>query len=167
MSAEILISACLVGREVRYDGEASVPPGDRIGEWHRRGLLVAVCPEVAGGLSVPRPAAEIVGGDGGDVLDGRARLETEAGDDVTDAFVAGARHALEVAEAHEVRLAILKSKSPSCGSSQIYDGSFSGTRRPGRGVTAALLRREGIEVFSERELDEVARRIDGGSDVGG
>ncbi len=157
---KILVSACLVGHRVRYDAEASTPTGDRLQRWQKEGRLVVVCPEVAGGLSVPRPAAEICGGDGGDVLDGRARLQTQQGRDVTDAFVAGARHTLEVAQRHGVRFAVLKSKSPSCGSSTIYDGSFSGTRRDGMGVTAALLRRHDIEVFAEDELDRLVKRID-------
>ncbi len=156
---KILVSACLLGHRVRYDAEASTPAGDRLQRWQQAGRLVVVCPEVAGGLSVPRPAAEIRGGDGDDVLDGGARLQTEAGRDVTDAFVAGARHTLEVAQRHGVRFAVLKSKSPSCGTSTIYDGTFSGVRRDGMGVTAALLRRHGIEVFSDRELDELAQRI--------
>ncbi len=152
---KILISACLIGREVRYDGQASTVEDGWIARWQRQGRLVAVCPEVAGGLSVPRPAAEIEGGDGTAVLEGQARLKTENGDDVTDAFIAGARHALAVARREEIRLAILKARSPSCGSSQIYDGSFTGQKRRGSGVTAALLRRVGITVFHEGEIDKV------------
>lgn len=157
---KILISACLVGHQVRYDGDDSQAPGDdQIARWHREGRLVAVCPEVAGGLSVPRPAAEIRGGDGRDVVDRRARLVTEAGDEVTDAFVAGADHALQVARDEGLRMAILKSKSPSCGTEAIYDGTFSGTKRDGMGVAAAVLQRAGIAVFSERRLDEARRHL--------
>ncbi len=162
----ILISACLVGQKVRYDGEDSKTGQERIERWHQEGRLVAVCPEVAGGLGVPRPAAEIVGGDGQDVLDGDGRLVTEEGEDVTDAFVSGAQHALKVARKHQIRLAVLKSKSPSCGARQIYDGSFTGVRRDGMGVTAALLRRNGIAVFNEGELDEAARVLQRLEDVG-
>lgn len=156
---KILISACLVGQKVRYDGRASSSDGEWIGRWQQQGRLVAVCPEVSGGLSVPRPAAEVVGGAGEAVLDGIARLKTEDGRDVTDAFLAGARHALDVARRHEIRLAILKARSPSCGSSKIYDGTFTGTRQDGAGVTTALLRRHGIEVFNEDQLQQVAHRI--------
>src|SRR5699024_7245344 len=103
---------------------------------------------------VPRPAAEIVDGEGKDVLQNRARLKTEGGNDVTKAFLQGAQRTLEIAQKHHVVMAILKARSPSCGSSFIYDGSFRGIRRPGAGVTAALLQREGIEVFHEEELED-------------
>ena len=157
---KILISACLVGQAVRYDGRAKRCASELIEEWQRQGRLVPICPEVVGGLSVPRPAAELVGGDGADVLDDQARLVTAGGRDVTEAFIAGAHHALELARHHQVRLALLKARSPSCGSGQIYDGSFSGTLQPGQGVTAALLQREGVAVFSEEEIAELARYLE-------
>ena len=156
---EILISACLVGQKVRYDGASSDAPGDWIERWRRQGRLVPICPEVVGGLAVPRPAAELVGGDGGDVLDGRARLETEDGTDVTEAFVAGARHAWTVARTRGIRMAVLKARSPSCGTMSVYDGTFSGNKRPGTGVTAALLRRNGIAAFNEDQLEEAAAHL--------
>lgn len=156
---KILISACLLGRKVRYDGKASTVCGDHIAQWSKQKRLVAICPEVAGGLSVPRPPAEIVGGSGEDVLDGRARLVTEDGQDVTEAYLSGARQTLLLAREHDVVMAILKARSPSCGSSIIYDGSFSKQKRPGMGVTAALLRREGIAVFSDEELDEAQKYL--------
>lgn len=156
---KILVSACLLGQKVRYDGGASRLDADLLTRWQNEGRLVAVCPEVAGGLSVPRAAAEIVGGDGGAVLDDAARLQTEAGADVTQAFIAGARHALEVANSQKLRVAILKSKSPSCGSRQIYDGTFSATRRAGRGVTAELLVRHGLWVYHEGQLADAADKI--------
>ncbi len=153
---KILISACLVGQKVRYDGQAS--RGDeQISVWQAQGRLVPICPEVSGGLGVPRPAAEVVDGTGEDVLVGAARLMTADGVDVTEAFVAGARQALKVAQKHGVVMAILKARSPSCGSSTIYDGTFSGKKRDGMGVTAALLRSEGIAVFSDEELEKAAR----------
>lgn len=156
---KILISACLVGQKVRYDGRASKSPGNWIERWRRQGRLVAFCPEVAGGLAVPRPAAEIEGGDGMDVLRGEARLHTESGVDVTNAFVRGAEQALEVARREEIRVALLKARSPSCGSASIYDGTFSGTLHAGKGVTAALLGEHGIFVFSEERLEEAAAKI--------
>ncbi len=157
---KILVSACLVGRKVRYDGRASQARGNVIEQWRKQGRLVAVCPEVAGGLPVPRPAAEIDGGDGSDVLRGEARLRTGSGADVTQAFVAGAEHALEVARREGIRIAVLKARSPSCGSANIYDGTFSGTLRDGSGVTAALLREQGIRVFSDEELEEAAKELE-------
>ena len=156
---KILISACLVGQKVRYDGKASSTDGGIIARWKEEGRLVAICPEVAGGLSVPRPAAEIVGGEGADVLDDRARLITGAGEDVTSAFVDGAHRALALAQSQGIRLAVLKARSPSCGSSTIYDGSFSGQKVAGAGVTAALLRRHEITVYSDQELDQAVRHL--------
>ena len=123
------------------------------------------CPEVAGGLGVPRPAAEISGIGGHSVLDGTGRVLTRAGDDVTDAFLRGAELALRMARSRGVRLAILKEGSPSCGSASIYDGSFTGQRKSGHGVTSALLERHGIQVFSEAGLEQAAdclRRLEQG-----
>lgn len=116
------------------------------------GRAVLVCPEEDGGLGTPRPAAEIVGGDGHDVIEGRARVVTKAGDDVTDAYLAGARRALEAAQETGVTRAILKSRSPSCGRGLIYDGSFSRSLQVGDGVTAALLASHGIEIVGEGEV---------------
>ena len=113
------------------------------------GRAVLVCPEVDGGLGTPRPPAEIVGGDGNDVLDARARVVTVDGDDVTDAYIEGARAALEAARASGAGAAILKARSPSCGSDGVYDGTFTRTLVDGEGVTAALLRREGLEMTTE------------------
>lgn len=110
------------------------------------------CPEVDGGLGTPRPAAEIVGGDGHDVLDGKARVVTEGGRDVTAEYVRGAELALAAARAAGATTAILKSRSPSCGRGRIYDGSFTRTAVVGDGVTAALLQRNGIEVLTDEEI---------------
>ncbi|NDU76996.1 DUF523 domain-containing protein [Actinomadura sp. DSM 109109] len=149
----ILVSSCLAGRPVRYDGAAKPMAGGPFERWRTEGRLVPFCPEVSGGLPVPRPPAEIIGGDGGDVLDGTARILTGSGADVTDAFLRGARLALEAAQRAGARLALLKEGSPSCGGHRIYDGTFTGTPLPGSGVTTALLRRSGIHVFTEDELD--------------
>ena len=107
-----------------------------------------------GGLDTPRSPAEIVGGSGQDAVEGRCRICTKAGDDVTDAFLAGAREALRLACEHQVRFAVLKESSPSCGSHTIYDGTFSGTKRSGEGAATALLRANGITVYSEKEITE-------------
>ena len=149
------MSACLLGEPVRYDGTDNRVPSTLLDRLRDQGRVVAFCPEVAGGLGTPRPPAEIVGGDGEAVLDGEARVETDEGRDVTDAFLAGARGALEAAKRAGARVAILKDGSPSCGSSYTYDGTFSGTRREGaHGVTVALLERHGIRVFGEKDLEE-------------
>lgn len=154
---KILVSACLMGRKVRYDGAAKTSGDALLAAWRRQGRLVPFCPEVEGGLPVPRPAAEIEDGAGGEaVLSGAARVLTAEGADVTEAFLAGARAALAAARTHGVRVAILKEGSPSCGSLVIYDGAFGGGRVPGHGVTTALLERHGIAVFGEERVAEAA-----------
>lgn len=155
---KVLVSACLLGQPVRYDGRASGHP-DVLQAWQREGRVVPLCPEVAGGLPTPRPPAEIPGGQGGAVLDGEAQVVTIVGEDVSAAFLAGARLALELVRRHGIRVAVLKSGSPSCGNRLVYDGTFSGSKINGEGVTSALLRREGVLVFSELELDEAARAL--------
>jgi uncharacterized protein YbbK (DUF523 family) len=147
-----LVSACLLGICTRYDGGCCPVP--QLIQLAARGLAVPVCPEVAGGLPIPRPPAEIVRGDGRAVLDGRARVLTIEGEDVTDAFLAGARQALETAQRLGLRQAVLKEDSPSCGCRRIYDGTFSDRMVSGQGVAAALLQRNGITVFSEEERRE-------------
>jgi len=118
-----------------------------------RGEIVLVCPEVAGGLSVPRPPSEIILGDGADILDGKGRIINRIGEDVTDAFVRGAHDALQLCRQFDIKVAILKARSPSCSKEMIYDGTFTGTLKPGKGVTAALLEREGIEIFDEAQIE--------------
>jgi uncharacterized protein YbbK (DUF523 family) len=154
---KILVSACLLGARVRYHGgdAASTHPTLRL--WEAEGRLVSTCPEVEGGLGTPRPPAEIVGADGGRGVVARvAFVRTNAGADVTDRFLSGAKAALEAARRNAVRMAILKDGSPSCASSFVYDGTFSGRRTAGLGVTAALLQEHGIRVFGEHEIDAAA-----------
>ncbi|MDD2059835.1 DUF523 domain-containing protein [Pseudomonas sp. GD03860] len=149
---KVLVSACLLGQPVRYDGRSSGHP-DLLQQWQGEGRIVPLCPEVAGGLPTPRPPAEIPGGQGGAVLEGEAQVITVGGEDVTAQFVAGAQLALELVRKHGIRIAVLKAGSPSCGNQLTYDGTFSGTKVAGEGVTTALLRREGVLVFSELELE--------------
>lgn len=161
MPTKILISACLLGRPVRYDGMGKPLHDPLIERWKAQGRLVGFCPEQAGGLPTPRPPAEIEGGrNGDDVLAGRARVLESTGGDVTEAFIEGGKRAVAFAREQGCTVALLIDGSPSCGSGFIYDGSFSGIRHPGFGVTAALMRRAGIEVFSDRELDRLAARMD-------
>ncbi|MGX1171867.1 DUF523 domain-containing protein [Pseudomonas sp. R151218B TE3479] len=150
---KILVSRCLLGHRVRYDGGAS-GPYDQLRQWLDEGRIVAVCPEVAGGLPTPRAAAEIPGGQGGQVLDGHAAVITTDGEDVSAQFLSGAYQALEQVREHGIRIAVLKANSPSCGNLLSYDGTFSGVKVSGEGVTAALLKRHGVQVFSELELPE-------------
>lgn len=146
----VVVSACLAGRACRFDGGAN--PDDEVAGLVASGRAVLVCPEVEGGLGTPRPPAEIVGGDGYDVLGGRARVVTVEGVDVTDAYLEGARQALAAARRAGATEAILKARSPSCGCGRIYDGTFTRTLADGDGVTAALLRRNGIKVVTEDRL---------------
>jgi uncharacterized protein YbbK (DUF523 family) len=155
---KILVSRCLLGHRVRYDGGAS-GPFDQLQQWLDEGRIVPLCPEVAGGLPTPRAAAEIPGGQGGEVLDGQARVITTGGDDVSAEFLSGAYQALELVQKHGIRIAVLKANSPSCGNLLTYDGSFSGVKVSGEGVTAALLKRNGVLVFSEQELAEAAAAL--------
>nr|WP_245427292.1 DUF523 domain-containing protein [Pleomorphomonas carboxyditropha] len=156
----ILISACLIGRPVRYDGAGKLLADPRVDRWQTEGRLVPLCPELLGGLPVPRPPAEIVGGSGADVLAGRARVMTATGEDVTAAFVAGAEAALDLARRGGCAYALLIDRSPSCGSLDIYDGSFSGRRIGGAGVTAVLLAAHGLSVFADREIDRLAEAVE-------
>jgi len=144
----LIISACLAGEICRYSGDGfdNYPELRRLVE---SGRALPVCPEVLGGAPVPRDPCEIKGGDGFDVLDGRARVYTNHGEDKTDVFLAGAGSVLAAARRCGAKAAVLKERSPSCGSGLIYDGSFSGKKVPGCGCTAAMLIRAGLEVCSE------------------
>ncbi|HSN58423.1 MAG TPA: DUF523 domain-containing protein [Clostridiaceae bacterium] len=140
----ILVSACLCGTNCKYSGGNNLS-----GEVLRllaEGKAIPVCPEQLGGLTTPRPTAEISGGTGADVLEGSAKVLTSSGADVTDNFTRGAREVLSIAKAAGAKEAILKAKSPSCGCGRIYDGTFSGKLVEGNGVTAELLIRNGIMV---------------------
>ena len=150
-SGPVLLSACLAGRACRYDGSDN--QDSRLETLVSGGRAVLVCPEEDGGLGTPRPPAEIVGGQGRDVLEGSARVVTRDGRDVTDAYLRGARVALDRARETGATAAVLKARSPSCGKGCIYDGTFSRSARSGDGVTAALLRANGIQVVTEEELD--------------
>jgi uncharacterized protein YbbK (DUF523 family) len=146
----IVISACLAGVACTHEAE----PKTR--DWAVKlvadGRAVLVCPEVAGGLPIPRPAAEIQSGEGSDVVEGRARVLTEDGVDVTENYLAGARKATDAARDAGARIAVLKARSPSCGCGAIYDGTFRGELRSGDGVTAAMLKQEGLEVVPDQDV---------------
>ena len=149
---KILVSRCLLGQAVRYDA-GSHGPFTLLQHWQSEGRVVPLCPEVAGGLPVPRAAAEIPGGQGDQVLDGLLPVVTDCGEDVTAAFLAGAAEALRLVRLHDIRVAVLKARSPSCGNLHNYDGSFSGRKVAGMGVTAAALQRAGVRVFNEEQLE--------------
>lgn len=136
----ILISACLLGRKCRYDGKDKNRIDLSVFDGHR---LFAVCPEVDGGLGIPRAPSERIGD----------RIINKNGEDVTDEYTRGAVLALRTALENDCKIAVLKAKSPSCGKGRIYDGSFSGTLTDGDGVTAELLQRNGITVYTEDEVE--------------
>jgi len=151
---KILISACLVGEPVRYDGRVLKPSGEILENWKREGRIISVCPEVLGGLPVPRTPAEIVSGQGKDVLTGHAKVVDRSGRDVTSFFIAGAQKVLDLVLKNRIFLAVLTDRSPSCGSTYIYNGQFDGTRIAGMGVATCLLRQHGIKVFSQHQLKQ-------------
>lgn len=149
---KVLISSCLLGEPVRYDGNENKLPLEKLTFLEQHYELVPLCPEVVGGLSVPREPAEIIGGDGADVINGRAKVITRDNTDVTKFFVQGAQAALQVCLKEGIELAILVERSPSCGTSFVYDGSFTKNRIVGAGVTSALLRSQNITVMSQFEI---------------
>ena len=137
----ILVSACLLGMPCRYDGTGKREAGlEKLREQGH--TLIPVCPEVLGGLPIPRPPAE---------RQPDGRVITQKGQDVTNQYRAGAQRALELAQVHGCTLAVLKERSPSCGRGQIYDGTFSHTLISGSGVTAQLLEVHGIPVYGESQ----------------
>lgn len=147
---KILVSACLYGHAVRYDGKAKRMSDDIFEKWLSEGRLIPVCPEVIGGLPVPRAPSEITAG----------RVINSEGTDVTAEYTKGAEYTLELAEEEQIAFAIMKEGSPSCGSSRIYDGSFTGTKISGEGIAVRLLRQGGYEVFNELQLSEAQALLD-------
>lgn len=143
----VLVSACLLGMNCRYCGGGC--EDERAAELLAQYCLLPVCPEQLGGLPTPREPDEILNG----------RVIGRSGQDNTEAFELGAREALRAAKLFNCRFALLKERSPSCGSNVIYDGSFTGRRIAGAGVTARLLAAEGIKVFSEEHIDELKEAL--------
>lgn len=140
-----IISACLCGINCKYNGGNNMHP--HFVDLYNKGQVFPVCPEELGGLVTPRKPCEIKDGVGADVLRGRASVITSDGQDVTDNFIKGAHAVLKVARAQQAELVILQSRSPSCGVGLVYDGTFKGNLIKGDGVTAALLRQNGIKVM--------------------
>lgn len=151
--ARVMVSACLMGQPVRYDGRSKSGAALALARLQAEHELVPFCPEVAAGLPTPRPAAEIQAGLGADVLAGKARIIGCDQVDVTAAFIEGAYRALAQCQALGIRHAVLTEASPSCGSQRIYDGTFQGQTRSGQGVTTALLSQAGIQVFNPQQID--------------
>ena len=144
---------------MRYDGQAKTLKNKALDDLVIQNRVFAFCPEIAGGLPTPRNAAEIQQGDGAEVIDKLTKVVTINGDDITENFLRGARQALEVCQQHRILVAILTESSPSCGSNQIYDGSFSRTIRYGVGVTTAMLQRHGIDVFNQYQIEAAISKL--------
>lgn len=140
MEKPIICSACLLGVNCRYDGK--IKPNKKVLALAKKEILIPVCPEQLGGQATPRPDAEI--------SDNKV-LESN-GKDVTKEFKTGAREVLKIAKIFGIKTAILKQRSPSCGSGQIYDGSFSGKIIKGDGITTTLLKKNAINVISEEDI---------------
>lgn len=141
----LLISACLLGCRCRYDGASKLQPGAAaLAEQH---ALVPVCPEQLGGLATPRPPAERQG----------ERVVTANGVDVTEQYRRGSEEALRLCRFFGCEAAVLKERSPSCGCGRIYDGTFTGTLAAGDGVTAELLKENGVPVYGESQISELLK----------
>ena len=146
----ILISACLCGVNCKYSGGNNL--NEKVIKLLEEGKALLACPEQLGGLPTPRVPSEIVGGTGVDVLEGKAKVISKEGKDVTAEFVKGAEETLSLAKIVKVEYVILKAKSPSCGNGIIYAGNFNGDLREGEGVTAALLKKHGFKVITENDI---------------
>ncbi len=146
----LVVSACLVGVNCKYNGENN--DNEKVKEFLKDKEYIVVCPEQLGGLTTPRDPSEINIKDGNEVLHGDGKVISCKNIDVTDNFIKGARESLKIAQMFNCKKALLKEGSPSCGCNFIYDGTFSGNKISGKGVTAALFDENNIEVFSEKEL---------------
>ena len=145
---KIIISACLLGDDVKYDGtNNSILNDPLIQKLIELDMLIKICPEVEGGLPIPRPKAEIIGN----------KVQNIQKIDVTQQFLLGAQKICEIAQKNSVKIAILKSKSPSCGKDFVYDGSFSKVLINGDGLSVRALKKMGVKVFSEKELKKVEK----------
>ncbi|QDF29082.1 DUF523 domain-containing protein [Halarcobacter anaerophilus] len=155
---KILISSCLLGEDVRYDGANSSIVYNPSLSFSQKELFMDIlceneiysfCPEVSGGLSIPRVPSEIISSKKPFIV------KDKEDKDVTINFLLGAKNALDLCKKEGIKVALLKSKSPSCGNKNIYDGTFSGKIIEGQGLTAKLLIENGIETFNENELEEL------------
>lgn len=147
---KILVSGCLYGWSVRYDGGDIACTDKRFLKWKEEGRLIPVCPEVFGGLPTPRPDAQRV----------YKQVMTCKGEDVTKAFEAGALEAVRLAIENDVLVCIMKQDSPSCGCHFIYDGTFTDTKIKGQGRTVQLLREAGFPVLDENELEQIEKLLE-------
>ena len=160
MASKILVSACLMGQAVRYDGKAKPFVHPALERWKEEGRLVVICPEMSAGMPVPRPPAELAKGvSARNILEKRGSVLENTGRDVSDFFRQAAENALHLAQQEGCKHALLIDGSPSCGSTFIYDGTFSGQRKTGSGVTATLLKDNGIQVWTPQDIELLVSAI--------
>lgn len=152
MLDKILISRCFLGDNVRYNSEVLTFVHPLIALWQQQKRFISICPEVSGGLRVPREPAEL--------QQNSNKVVTKSGINVSSQFSLGAQQALMLCQQHNIRFAVLKESSPSCGSTLIYDGSFTNNKILGQGVTSQLLTKHNIKVFSENKLESLHRLLD-------
>ena len=159
---KILVSSCLLGEDVRYDGNNSSIAFNPKFSFSLKELFMDIlceneiysfCPEVSGGLGIPRTPAEIVKNEKPFIV------KDENGLDVTINFLLGAKKAFDICKEENIKVALLKANSPSCGNIKIYDGTFTNNLIDGQGLTARLLKENGIEVFNETQLKELSKFI--------
>ena len=145
MNNNILVSSCLLGKNCKYSGGNNYC--DELKKLYNKYNLIEICPEVLGGLSIPRHPSEII----------KDRVINKIGEDVTEHFILGAKLSLEIAKKYDIKYAILKENSPSCGYGCIYDGTFSGNKIVGNGITAELLFNNGIVILNEKNFYELLK----------
>jgi len=159
---KILVSSCLLGEDVRYDGENSAIAYNTSSSFSEKELFMDIicehsiysfCPEVSGGLNTPREAAEIISSNK------PFNIQTKTGKNVTINFLLGAKNALDLCKEENITVALLKSKSPSCANDGIYDGTFNGKMIQGVGITTKLLEENGVRVFNENQINELAEYL--------
>jgi len=152
MRHKVLISACLMGENVRYDGNHNLISHPILKSLHQHKQLIIACPEVLGGLAVPRPPAEII-------KHTPYVIKTLKNEDVTQQFLQGAKKTLALCQTHNVHIALMAAKSPSCGNEETYNGQFNKTLVKQAGVTANLLQKNGILVFNQYQLDSFFKSL--------
>ncbi|MDD4571120.1 MAG: DUF523 domain-containing protein [Clostridia bacterium] len=151
----ILVSACLLGENCRYNGETK--PNEFVINYLKDKEYIAFCPECEAGLPIPRLACEIQGGEGQDVLDGKIKIINMKNIDHTKDFIKGAELTLAITKEHNIDTAILKERSPSCGVNYIHTGSFDGNIQKGMGVTARLLHNNGVKLYTEADIESLTK----------
>lgn len=158
----ILVSMCLAGINCNYKGESK--PNDKVIQLIKMGKAIPICPEQLGGLTTPRSGARILSGNGNDVLEGKTRVITDDGNDVTEQYIKGAKETLEICKKFNIKVVVLKQGSPSCGNKKTQGGEKERKIVNGIGVTVALLKKHGIVVYSEEDLEnnEIWKNLIGG-----